>query len=139
MGRTSKRSKFNIPTRQHFDVDLNSTEDEISETRECEPVLPMGRDQAKRKAKASSSTSTTNTASSEELVELKDEFAELRGSLEKHMQFTLDRTRDINARAERNERLKAFEIFMTNVSHLTGEDYEAAMKMKQELKQTYGF
>ena len=99
----------------------------------------MGRDQAKRKAKASSSTSTTNTASSEELVELKDEFAELRGSLEKHMQFTLDRTRDINVRVERNERLKAFEIFMTNVSHLTGEDYETAMKMKQELKQTYGF
>ncbi|KAL4584770.1 hypothetical protein LXL04_009380 [Taraxacum kok-saghyz] len=26
---------------------------------------------------------------------------------------------------------------MTNVSHLTGEDYEAAMKMKKELKQTY--
>ncbi|KAL4584771.1 hypothetical protein LXL04_009381 [Taraxacum kok-saghyz] len=34
LGRTSKRSKFSIPIRQHFDVDLNSTEDEISGTRE---------------------------------------------------------------------------------------------------------
>ncbi|KAL4567649.1 hypothetical protein LXL04_023238 [Taraxacum kok-saghyz] len=85
LGRTSKQSKLNTSSMQHFNVDLNSNNDEVLETRET--VLPMDRDQTKRKEKASDLTSTTNTAHSKELLEIKDGFTELRVSLEKNAIF----------------------------------------------------
>ncbi|KAL4584564.1 hypothetical protein LXL04_009167 [Taraxacum kok-saghyz] len=84
----------------------------------------MGRDQAKQKAKVSGSTSSTNTTRSEELIDIKDEFSKLNSTLQKHMQFSVDRNREIKKQHNKGD------VFMRDVSHLTGEELQATMKVK---------
>ena len=111
--RRSKLSTQHLPTTQDdpYDLDLD---DDIPAP--ASRTLPIGRDRAKKKAKTSSSSS----ARSEEYSEIRNQFATL------------------NANITSRNKLKAMEIYMSDVSHLQGEALERAMTAKEMIRKEYG-